>query len=386
MADKYQEQMKKVRRARIELLAKHPFFGDLAFNLPIEWNENLNPPTAATDGERIIFHPAFVDVMPPKELVFVLAHEVMHPALLHILRRGTRCPKRWNVACDVVVNHLLVESGIGSMPSMCVFKPDLYHAGKGKVEKIYELLPDDQEYGEPGSGAAGNGSMDAVIDADPNKKEQIAADYRVKLQQALQTARAAGKVPGGLEALVEQMTTPKVPWQQHLRNFVMTTRGTERTWAKRNRRYAATNLNLPGNYGERMGELAFLIDCSGSTSDWMIGQCGAEISSIQEEMRPEKTHVLYFDTHVKRHEEYEPDDPMTVKAYGRGGTCFRTSFEYMNKHGIMPEACIVATDLGCSDYGPEPPFPVLWCVLEKNNYGWKPPMPPWGQVLEIEKE
>jgi predicted metal-dependent peptidase len=376
MVDKYSEHMRKVRTARIGLTSNHPFFASLAFGLPIEWDENLKPPTAAVDGERIIFHPDFVKSLPHQELMFLIAHEVMHPALLHILRRGNRCPKRWNVACDIVINYLLIESKVGVMPKMGIHEPELYRAGNGKVEKIYELLPESKEYGEPGSG--GNGSMDACLDADPAAKETIAANMRTKLQQAAQVARGEGKMPGSLEQLVEQLTNPKVHWTQYLRNFVMTTRGTDRTWAKRNRRFAALDLMLPGTEGEQMGEVAFAVDQSGSTSDRMVSQAGAEGRSIQEEMRPEKVHVLSFDTKVTKHQEYEPDDPMQLNVVGRGGTCFRTLFEYMAKNDINPECCVVVTDLDCRDFGPEPPFPVLWCVMESSlRYA------PWGQVLVV---
>lgn len=383
MADKYASQMKKVRAARIALLAKHPFFGDLAFGMPIEWSETLDPPTAATDGTKIVFHPDFVDDIAQEEVVFLIAHEVMHPALMHLLRKGNRCPKRWNVACDIVVNQLLIESRIGKMPAIGIYDPYLYRTGQGKVEKIYDLLPE-QEYSEPGTGVGegSTGSMDAMLDVPANKAEDMAASWRNKLQQALHTARQAGNLPGGLEQFVEQMTTPKVCWQDKLRNFVMTTRGGERTWTRSNRRHLSSGIMLPGTYGEKMGEIAFLIDCSGSTSDGMVGQCAAELASIQEELRPEKIHVLYFDTDVKKHEEYEADDPLNIKAYGRGGTCFRTSFEYMDKAGISPECVIVATDLDCADFGPDPGYPVLWCVMETQR-GYKHKAP-WGEVLQVE--
>lgn len=383
MADKYKKEMDRIRTARIKLLGAHPFFGDLAFSMPIQFDDTLDPPTAATDGERVIFHPKFVEAMPIDELVFVLAHEVMHPALLHILRRGSRCPKRWNYACDVIVNQLLKESNVGTQPKWVIYKPDLYRAGEGKVERVYDLLPDTEEYDKPGSGpSGGHGSMDAVLDADPSRSEELAADMRNKLQQALQSAKQAGNVPGGLEAFVDQMTNPKVTWQQHLRNFVMTTRGKERTWSKPNRRYASAGIFMPGAYGETMGEIVFAIDCSGSTSDEMVSQCGAEVNSIKEELRPEKVHVIYFDSEVKRHEEFEPDDDMVVKAYGRGGTAFSPIFKFIEDNGINPESVIVATDLECSDYGPEPPYPVMWCVMDSPYF--EHCNAPWGQVLKVD--
>lgn len=383
MAKKYDKEMLKVRVARMHMLSKHPFWGSLACSIPIEFDESIlteGKPTAATNGEKIIFHPQFVKELTNPQLVFVLAHEVQHCALMHPLRRGNREPNRWNVACDIVDNYLLIENGVGEMPGFGIHNPDLYHQGGGKVEKIYELLP---ECDDPGSGTSpgGMGSMDIVLDADPKNKDNIEANMRNNLQQALQSAKDAGNVPGGIEDFVTDLTTPKVSWQQHLRNFVMTTRGTDRTYAKRNRRYAAHDLILPGTYGDRMGQLGFAIDCSGSTSDEMVSQGGTEGRSIQEEIRPELTHVFYFDTDVKKHDEYESDDPVEMKVYGRGGTCFRTTFEYIEENGIELECLVVLTDLDCHDFGPTPPYPVLWLVEENDYTKHLAKNVPFGQVV-----
>lgn len=387
MTEKHLVQMKKVRGARMALMADHPFFGDIAFGLPIKWDDTLNPPTAATDGTKIIFHPDFVDKLTPKELVFVLGHEIMHPALMHIFRRGSRDPYKWNYACDIVVNYLLHESlcqsvdgkdPVAKMPEWVLYDYNLYWQGQGKVENIYDLLPKDMKYGIPGSGKSNNASMDAVFDADPKDQDNLAADWRNKLAQAAQRAKDAGKMTAGLEAFVDQMTTPKVPWQNHLRNFILTTRGQDRTWAKRNRRYAASNLIMPGVYGEKMGPIVFAIDCSGSTSDKMVSQCGQEILSIQEELRPDKIHIIYFDSDVKKHEEYGPDEPFDVKVYGRGGTAFSPIFRYIEEHNLEPDSVIVATDLYCGDFGPKPDYPVLWCILDGGA-----DEAPWGQVLRV---
>lgn len=373
----YKEQLTKVRKARIKMLGEQPFFGGIAFGMPIKFDTSIK--TAATDGEQIIFNPKFVDVLTPNELVFVTAHEVMHPAFMHTLRRGNRDPAKWNVACDIVVNYVLKQSRVGQIPQGAWDRPDLYHLGHGRADEIYDLLPPG-DYGEPGSGmSGGGGSLDEIVDADPANAQNLAAKWRNKMQQGLQAARQAGKVSGELESMVEQLTVPKVTWQDRLRNFVMTTRGQDRTWAKPNRRYMSSGLKVPGRYGEQMGEFAFFIDCSGSTSNRMISQCSAEINSIKEELRPEQTHVVYFDTEVKKHEAVSPDDPLDVKAYGRGGTCFRTSFEYIEQQGIELTCAVVATDLECDDYGPQPPYPVLWLVMEGSHYA----PPPWGEVLEV---
>lgn len=378
MTDKYKVEMDRVRGARMKLTSTHPFFGDLTFSFPIKFDDTLNPPTACTDGETITFHPKLVQSLSDAELQFVLSHEVMHPALMHNARCTGRDPIKWNVACDIVVNQLLINDGVGQAPPWILHDWGLYMQGEGKVEKIYDLLPDGK-YGQPGTGpSSGNASHDVVSQCKDNADDH-AANMRNKLHQAAQTAKKAGKLSGAIEAFVEQMTTPLVTWQDKLRNFVMTTKGQDRTWTKPNRRYASTDIFLPGNDGERIGEIVWAIDCSGSTSDRMVGQCGAELNSIQEELRPEKIHVIYFDSEVKNMESFEPDEPVTAKVIGRGGTAFSPIFKYIEEQGIEPICCIVATDLECSDYGPQPAYPVMWTVLDGGFYS----PPPWGEVLHV---
>lgn len=370
MSDKYTEEMKKIRGARIALLAKHPFFGDLAFGLPLSFDDTLNPPTAATNGQWIKFHPKLIERLTPSELVFALGHEVLHPALMHTLRCGPRDHKKWNLACDIVANHMLIEHGIGTAPSFIYYKKELYIAGGGKVEKIYDLIPDedaDKQY-------------DNVEATPEDAMADVAADMRVKLHQALQAAKRAGASTGTLEQFVENLTVPKVNWRNVLRSFFMTTRGAERTYARRNRRYAPQGIMIPGTYGDKAGEYVFAPDCSGSTDDEMIAQCAAEIQSIMEELRPEKLHVIYWDTEVKKHDVYECDDELNVKIYGRGGTRPQCIFEYLEEQGIEAEKVIVATDLEFyGDIGPEPDVPVLWAVMQGSRQDVA-----WGQVMVVE--
>lgn len=379
MTEKYAAEMNRIRRARMALLKSHPFFADLAFSFPINFDDTMNPPTACTDGVSITFHPAMVHALSDGELEFILSHEVMHPALMHNARCQGRNPGKWNAACDIVINELLINDSVGTAPRWILRDHQLYHKGGGKADAIYDLLPDGK-YDTPGEASLGKGGSHDVITQCPGNADDHAAAMRNKLHQAAQAAKKAGRLSGGIEAFVEQMTVPKVSWQEKLRAFVMTTKGQDRTWTRINRRYASGDIFLPGSDGEQIGEIVWAIDCSGSTSDRMVGQCAAELNSIQEELRPEKIHVIYFDSEVKNMESFEPDEPVTAKVIGRGGTAFSPIFRYIEEHGIDPMCCIVATDLECYDYGPKPEYPVMWTVLDGGCYS----TPPWGEVLHVD--
>jgi hypothetical protein len=71
----------RIQKARTALLLDHPFFGTLLFRLGARALTSIA--TMATDGVSLYFNPEFVDSLSSAELIGVLAHETMHPALQH---------------------------------------------------------------------------------------------------------------------------------------------------------------------------------------------------------------------------------------------------------------------------------------------------------------
>jgi len=111
----------------------------------------------ATDGVSLFYNPEFVETLNAATLAGNLAHEVMHPALHHHVRRSGRDPKRWNVACDYAINPLLVDAGL-SLPEG-VLIDDRFRGMS--AEQIYNLLETEPEQ-EPGAGTeSGQGGIGA---------------------------------------------------------------------------------------------------------------------------------------------------------------------------------------------------------------------------------
>ena len=90
----------------------------------------------ATDGVSLYYNPDFVETLNAATLAGTLAHEVMHPALHHHVRRSGRDPKRWNIACDYAINPLLVDAGL-NLPEGVLL--DNRFRGMS-AEQIYNLL------------------------------------------------------------------------------------------------------------------------------------------------------------------------------------------------------------------------------------------------------
>jgi len=93
----------KLITARVGLLLRHPFFGNLATRMKLidasDWCSTL-----ATDGRNFYYNLDFVNKLKPKEAEFGFAHEVLHNVFDHMGRRDGRDPKLSNIAADYAAN------------------------------------------------------------------------------------------------------------------------------------------------------------------------------------------------------------------------------------------------------------------------------------------
>ena len=148
----------RMTKARNKLIMDYPWFGSLAMRLNVSEAEggqyNGHPvPTMSTNGQVIVYNPKFVETLTESEVVGVMAHEVLHCALLHPFRRGAREAKKWNVACDYAINQICADSGL-SLPKNAI-QPNPAYAGMS-ADQIYSILPEptpeDEEKGGIGGG------------------------------------------------------------------------------------------------------------------------------------------------------------------------------------------------------------------------------------------
>ena len=375
---------KRLSKAKTALILEHPFVGNIALNMPFELTEDI--PTAATNGERVMFNPDFCEELSDEELKFLVAHECMHPMLEHPFRRQDRDIRVWNQAGDYVINQLLVDENMGKMPEGGLYDMDVWHKGGGTTDGIYKILPkegpsDDSNGGIGSVGKGGGDPLDQCLDAEGGQaeNEQRASEWKVKVAQAAQAAKMMGKMSAGLERFVGKVLEAKVDWREVLQRFVEKCKDDTRSWARPNRRFLAQGLYLPTSSGEAMGELVVAVDCSGSIDEDTLNQFAAEVLTIKEDSNPSCIHVVYFDHEVSHYEKFTRDDELHIEPHGGGGTAFSPVFDYLNKHGIDPIACVFLTDLYCDDYGDEPSFPVLWVATDKDKTD-----APFGEVVVMD--
>ena len=350
----------KLSKGRVGVMLDHCFFGRILYMLGIK--EDSSCPTGYTDGRIIGYNKEFIAESSMETVSFFLVHEVCHVAFMHHLRRGARDHKKWNIACDYVVNLLLRDAKF-DVPEFALL--DDTYLGMG-VEEVYNLLPSGEGDGEgdPGEGEGGIGEV-RDYPGDASDRQKAEQDVKVMVSQAYNQAKASGSVPEGFERVIEGLLNPKVDWREVLRDMVSNRERDDYSWRRPNRRYGGGQVIFPTLYSESVGEVAIAVDTSGSIGDEELQMAASEISAILDEFPSASVRTIYCDSKVypEATQVFEQGDfPVELKAMGGGGTRFTPVFEYLSELDTPPTMLVYITDLCCHDYPDTPPdYPVLWC-------------------------
>lgn len=384
----------RMTRTRTRLLLDSPWFGSLAMRLKMEPH---TCPTMETDGSTLRYNPEWITTIPDAELVAVMAHEVMHCALLHPYRRGGRDAQRWNRATDYAINADLKAAGF-QLPADALLDPQ--YAGMG-ADVIYAKLAadpdDDNQQPAPSTGtvqdapkqdAPGQGQPDPNgtprpgQDAPAPGQAMTEEDWKIAAEQATAVSRKAGALPGDAARAAKAARQTPEDWRAILREFIEHTQPSDYSWAAPNRRFIADGLYLPGIVKENLGYIAVAVDTSGSINAAVLAAFAQELTEIVQEARPERVHVIYCDARVKGTQEFTPDDErVELEARGGGGTQFSPVFQHLAEQDTQPAALLYFTDLENGREQIEEPsaYPVLW-VTGKNVTRPQP----FGQIVRID--
>jgi predicted metal-dependent peptidase len=391
----------KITRAKARLVANQPFFAHILLSVPVE--EARWQPTMCTDMIRIWYNPDFVDKMSVEETMGVLCHEVLHIAYRHGLRKKHRNHKGWNIACDFAINPIVLDSRL-KLPAGGLFDPKYKDMS---AEEIYELLKEQfskmkQKFpGQPGQDGEGQGDGDGDGDGEPMwggvmeptdkdgkplseaERTTLEHDIKTRVASAAEMAKSIGKLPGGVEGLIEAVGRPTIDWHSYIQQWVKGTNPDDATWAKPNRRMLANHrVYMPQIKTNGAGIGVLNIDTSGSVSDDELRWYVREIVGVIEMCKPDKLFIIQHEAIVQKVEEWEGgDDFKSLKVKGRGGTCIQPSFDYIAKN-IDDEInwMINFTDCGISDYPKvAPDFPVLWAATGPDNT-------PFGTYIRVKND
>ncbi|QEL17771.1 vWA domain-containing protein [Limnoglobus roseus] len=386
-----EDAVRRLTAARATLIlgrdARSAFFATLALRLTPEVDWACG--TMATDGRVLAFDPRFVTGLSPDELVGVLAHEVMHNALAHPFRRGGRDPGRWNVACDLAVNPLLLAAGF-ALPA------GRLEPGAGRYADLPRGKSADEYYARlaepPAGGADGKQPNDADGGPDPGgcggvtdpaagapaACESAAAAWQVAVAQAEQVAKGRGALPAGIARTVGAVRRPPVDWRSVLRAFVSASACNDYAWSRPNRRFLWQGLYLPGLRSEELGDVVIAVDTSGSVGPAELAAFAGAVDAILSAFDCVAT-VLYHDTEVQGVQTWRSGDgPLVLAPVGGGGTAHACVFDWVDRHGVSPACVVCLTDLGTRFPDHPPAVPVLWAVV-----GDADPPPPFGTTVRV---
>ena len=389
----------KLTTARIGLLLKAPFFGNLATRLQLV-NADSWLTTAATDGRKFYYNTDFVNKLKPKELEFLFGHEVLHNVYDHMGRNGDRDRRLFNCAADFCVNSDLIEQRIGDKITPCLYDAkykgwsaeevydDLYeNAEKIDIGDLMDQLLDEHLDGEGDEGDGKDGDEEGKGKGRPRlskeERQAIKDEVREALLQAAQ-ATGAGNLPAGVKRLIKDLTQPVVNWRELLEQQIQSTVKNDFTWIRPSRRSWHLDAVMPGMIPGQQIDVCIAIDTSGSIGEEDIKAFMAEIKGIMEAYDEYKLQVWSFDTEIYNHQVFSSDtldDIMTYQPEGGGGTDFMANWEYMKANDIQPKKFIMFTDgMPFGEWGDpeycdtvfiikgneqaEPPFGV-WAIYER---------------------
>jgi predicted metal-dependent peptidase len=217
------------------------------------------------------------------------------------------------------------------------------------------------------------------------EKRELERDIDQAIRQGIVASKKVGAGNGNLDRELQDLMTPKVDWREVLREYVKSTCRAKDTssWRRVNRRLIASDIYMPSIIGEKVGHIVVGVDTSGSVGAEELRDFLSEVKGIAEEVNPDRVDLLYWDTHVAAHEEYDESSVSNIvsstKPRGGGGTAPTCVTQYMKEKNITPECVVMLTDgyVG-SDWGGEWPAPVLWCIVGSNNS-----MAPVGKTVHI---
>jgi predicted metal-dependent peptidase len=379
--------------ARIGLLLRHSFFGNLATRLQLV-NADDWCSTAATDGLKFYYNSRFIMMLKPKEVEFLVGHEVLHVVYDHMGRRGDRDPQIWNIADDYAVNAdlkrhkvgefittvpCLYESKYDGKPAEEIYDDLMKNAQKISIDDLIDQMIDDhmdgegEGEGEEGDGKDGKGKRPKMSD---EERERVRQEVKQAILNAAQSAEA-GSLPKGVERLIKQHTNPVMPWRELIQTNLTSAIRTDFSWMRPSRRSWHMDAIMPGMTPGEEIDVTIAIDMSGSIGNDQAQAFLGEIAGMMSAFDGYKVHVFCFDTDIYNPANFTSENLDTIDSYepvGGGGTDFDAIFEYLKREAIEPKRLIVFTDgYPCGSWGDANYCDTTWII-----HGDPDPNPPFG--------
>ena len=423
----------RVLRARVRLALQQPFLASALMRLPLRAAPDMPwCPTAATDGYHIFYNPQWVATLSDSELRGLLAHEVLHVLFAHAGRRNERMHEAWNVACDYVINALLLVRGF-KLPKGGLFNVEAQNKTAEQVyaeieQRVRSMQEEDKRKRRKPSAArlrealrgggghstaaaqrrlTGSHEADPLADTvpemghdlllphDPRTQglrspdapddEQLQELQRELRTQALERLRQEDQqARAGLFAQeCRSDERRRVDWRAllhtHLNDFI------KGDWSSYpfSKRMVHRGLFMPSPQMRAPHHVVFAIDTSGSMSAVLLVKVMSEIRAFRETFAC-RLSVIQCDSVIQSVLTLEAMDggelPENFTAHGRGGTDFRPVFKWVDEHA--PGCLLIYATDGHGTFPEQAQdCSVLWLMTTADDQD--PAVPPFGAVVSL---
>jgi predicted metal-dependent peptidase len=366
---------------------------------------------------RLVANPAFAARLKDSELVFVLAHEMLHLALRTHDRAKGSSRLEFNYAHDYIINDMLrAELGVTSIPAGGLDMPgarersaeaivlEMRKNGEAQTKsRVWEGEASSPRRvfggggGKPAGPQEGNGGDAGDVLGEDLEREmfpgdaesQRAAAEKMKeiAARALGLAKAMGAMkgpPGADPGAASQMMGAlrglyRTPWQLGLQRWLESVAPGDRTFNRPSRRGAdRSDIVLPGRKREGW-ILNVVLDTSGSMTDELPRALGA-IADFCDAVAVDAVRIVQCDTVVTSDELVEPAELSRREVSGFGGSDLSPALVYLAADPTV-RATVVVTDGEVAYPAERMPYDVLWIVTPPGSASFAPP---YGQVVAME--
>jgi predicted metal-dependent peptidase len=415
--DRAKATLARIARGLRMVTAPLPHLAGLAAAVRV--NIDMSVPTMGVFASgRLVANPDFTAKLSERDLIFVLAHELLHLALrTHDRARGSHHIE-FNYAHDYIINDMLRHAlGLTQIPAGGLDMPGAREKSAEEIvlemrrngsttpsrSRVWEgvIVSADEALGaarqKGGSGEDGQGAdMGDVLSAAreramfPEDVEDQAARTRamrdlaakgIALAKAMGAMRGRGMGSGGSQQNVRALRgVYRTPWQVALQRWLEGAGPSERTYARPSRRGDHHgDIVLPGRQRYTM-MLNVILDTSGSMTDELPAILGA-IADFCEAVGIDEIRVIQCDTEVTGDALLSPVELAEFDVTGYGGSDLTPALQRFAEDPRVT-AAIVITD-GDILYPTEPmPYAVLWAVPgAQTSFA-----PPYGRVITMPRD
>lgn len=414
-------QLERIARGLKLLTVPMPYLAGLAAALKFSLDDRV-PTMGVFASGRMIANPRFAAKLKDDELIFVLAHELMHLALrTHERAKGSH-HLEFNYAHDYIINDILRhELGFSTVPAGGLDMPGARE--KGAEEIVLEMrrnadgmasktqVFDGQETtvgralgngsqrgrGAPADGEAHAGEGAGDVLGDEREREMFPGDaanqraeqekMREAAAKALALAKAIGAIKGsrGLgEGGQAQVVTAlrglyRTPWQVVLQRWLESVAPGERTFNRPSRRpVESADVVLPGR--RRQGWiLNVVLDTSGSMEQEIPHVLGA-IADFSDTVAVDQVRLLQCDTDVTADDLVDPMELARYRVTGFGGSDMSPAMLRLAEDPQVRGVAVI-TDGDIAYPSEPPPYELLWVLPAGASAAFQPP---YGRVVRME--